>query len=132
LIEPEGVVALFADRHPEVPDNHWRRECDDLVSRYTDGDSVRSMRKSPTWVRHEAFLLASPFRQLERISVIERRRVSVETLVDRIRSMSITSRDRLGDRAEALADEIRVAMNRYADGGLVTEVVESEALMARR
>jgi SAM-dependent methyltransferase len=132
LVEPEGLVALFADRHPDVPDNRWRRDCDDLVSRYTDGDSVRRQRRSPTWVRHEAFLLDSPFHQLERISVIERRQVSVESLVDRIRSMSITSRDQLGDKAEALADEIRVAMNRYADGGLVTEVVESEALTARR
>jgi SAM-dependent methyltransferase len=132
MVEPDGMIALFADRHPDVPDNRWRRDYEDLVNRYSESDSVRSLRKSPAWLRHEAVLLDSPFPHLERISVIERRQVSVESLVDRVRSMSTTSRGRLGDEAEALAEEIRMAMTRVAQAGVISEVVESEALMAWR
>lgn len=132
MVEADGVIALFADRHPDVPDNRWRHDYEDLIYRYTEGDSVRGLRKSPAWLRHEAVLLDSPFGRLERISVIERRRVSVESLVDRVLSMSTASRDRLGDKAEALAEEIRAAMMRIATAEGITEVVESEALLARR
>ena len=132
LIEADGAVALFADRHPDVPDNRWRQDYEALVNRYVEGDSIRSLRKSVAWVRHEAVLLDSPFSHLERISVIERRRVSVDSLVHRVRSMSTTSADGLGPRTEALAAEIRAAMSRQAIEGQITEVVESEALLARR
>jgi SAM-dependent methyltransferase len=132
LVEPDGMVALFADRHPDVPDNRWRRDYEELIDRYTEGDSVRGLRKSPAWLRHEAVLLDSPFSRLERISVIERRQVSVESLADRVRSMSVTSHDRLGARTEMLADEIKTAMSRIAADGRITEVIESEALLARR
>ncbi|HUN53482.1 MAG TPA: class I SAM-dependent methyltransferase [Candidatus Sulfotelmatobacter sp.] len=132
LVEPDGAVALFADRHPDVPDNRWRQDYEALVGRYVADDSVHRLRKSADWVRHEAVLLDSPFSQLERMSVIERRRVPVDSLVHRVRSMSTTSEDRLGPRTEALAEEIRAAMSRLASDGLIIEVVESEALLARR
>ena len=132
IIEPAGAIALFADRHPQVPDNRWRIEFEKLIERYIDGDSHRRKRKSPDWLRHEAFLLASAFTHLERISVIERRQVSIDGLVDRVFSMSSTSPGKLGARAEHLAAEVRAAMQPFARSGQITEVVESEALVARR
>jgi hypothetical protein len=69
---------------------------------------------------------------LERIGVIERRQIAVERLVDRAFSMSSTSREKLGTRAQALAAEIRKLMMAHAPNGQVAELIESQALLARR
>jgi hypothetical protein len=76
--------------------------------------------------------LDSPFPQLERISVIERRVTPVEHFVDRTLSLSSVSHAQIGDRSEELAREMRAAMMPFAKDGMVTEVVESKALIARR
>ena len=78
------------------------------------------------------FLLDSAFHQLERIGIVERRRIPVERLVDRVLSVSSTSPTRLGLRVDELAARVRELAFRYADGDLVTEVVESTALIAKR
>jgi len=75
IVEPDGAIALFGDDHPRVPDNRWQRDYKALIERYAEGDTVRAQVKSPDWVPHEAVLLDSPFAALERISVIERRRI---------------------------------------------------------
>lgn len=132
IVEPDGAVALFGDDHPRLPDNRWRRDFKALVDRYAEGDTVRAHIKSDDWVHHEAILLDSPFAALERLSVIERRRTPVDSLLDRALSMSSTSPERLGPRAEDFVRELRALLAAVAVDGLVTEVVESEALIARR
>lgn len=131
LIEPAGAVALFHDSHPDLPDNAWRAPLRELLRRYAGEDSGQPHR-SPGWLPHEAVLLDSPFHRLERISVIERRETPVETFVHRAFSMSSTAPARLGDRAEAMAEEIRQLMQSYATDGTVAEVLETKALIARR
>ena len=140
MIDPEGgAVVLFADRHPELPDNAWRRVYQETLDRYAVGDTVRTQRKSPEWVPNMAVLLDSPFAELEQISVIERRSTPVERFVDRALSLSSTAPGRLGAAgADDLARDVRDVMAGYArddgDGGglAVVEVVASEALIARR
>jgi SAM-dependent methyltransferase len=132
LIEPGGAVVLFGDSHPELPDNGWHPKYRALLARYSDGDAGWQRRRAPGWIPHEAILLASPFPMLERIGVIEQRQVAVDQLVDRAFSMSSTSHKRLRAKAKALAEEIRKLMLVYAVDGEVTEVVESEALIAER
>jgi SAM-dependent methyltransferase len=132
MIEPEGAVVLVDDDHPMLPDNAWLPAFKALIERYAEGDADRVTRKSVGWVRDEAMLLDSPFGRLERIAIIDRRRTPVERFVDRALSMSSTTRERLGGRADELADEMRAAMGEAATDGLVTEVVESSALLARR
>jgi hypothetical protein len=132
MIEPGGVVVLFDDTYPKVPENAWRRGWRDAIERYSADDPVPSRSRSPDWVRHEAFLLDSAFDQLEEISVIERRRVAAATLIDRALSMSSTTRARLGARADDLAREIRDLMDEVAPEGSVTEVIATSALIARR
>jgi SAM-dependent methyltransferase len=132
LVETEGAVVLFRDRHPDLPDNAWRGPYQELVGRYAVDDEARARRKSPDWLPDEAVLLASPFSRLERIAVIERRRTPVESFVDRAFSMSGTAPGRIGARADALAREILRLMDGCARGGMVTEIVETEALIARR
>jgi SAM-dependent methyltransferase len=131
-IEPDGAVVLFGDDHPDVPDNAWYAGYRALLDSYAPGDAARRGRRSPGYIASTAFLLDSAFHQLERVGVIERRRIPVEHLVDRALSMSSTSPARLGGRARELAASIRTLATRHAEGALITEVVESIALIAKR
>jgi hypothetical protein len=132
IIEPEGAVVLFWDNHLPVPDNRWVDVFEGLIDRYAIHDRGRAMRRSPDWLRHEAVLLDSPFSYLERIAIIERRATPVEGFVDRALSLSSVSRDRIGAQADDLAREVREVMATFAKDQMVTEVVETEALIARR
>jgi SAM-dependent methyltransferase len=131
MVEREGAVVLFHDDHLDVPDNGWLRHYEELLDRHSDDDSVRARHRSPDWVRHEAILLDSAFGRLERLSVIERRQTPVDRLVDRALSQSSTSRARLGPKTDQLVAEIGHLMAEIAPGGIVTEVIESSALIAR-
>ncbi|MGH8220432.1 MAG: methyltransferase domain-containing protein [Steroidobacteraceae bacterium] len=131
-IEPAGAVVLFGSRHPETADNAWLREYRQLLERYAVDDADRAERHAPGWHSHETVLLDSPFARLERISVIERRRTLAEALLDRAFSMSSTAPGRLGDRAETLAREMHAFAATHSIGGFVTEMVETDALIAHR
>jgi hypothetical protein len=123
---------LFQDDHPKLPDNAWLADFEDLVNRFTPADDDRLHRKSPAWLKHEGVLLGSSFARLERVSVIEKRRLPIDVLVDRAFSRSSTTRERLGDKADELAAEIRSVIGSRASEGAVDEVVEASALIARR
>ena len=131
-IEPAGAVVLFGSHHPQTADNAWLRDYRELLGRYAVDDAGRAQRHAPDWHSHEAVLLGSPFAQLERISVIERRRTPAEAFVERAFSMSSTAPGRLGARAEPLAQEVRELAASHSSGGDVTEIVETEALIAQR
>jgi hypothetical protein len=77
-------------------------------------------------------LLASRFNQLERVSVIRELETPIERLLDRALSMSTTSPQRLGAEQEQLIETLRTALNEEATAGVITEVVESHALLAFR
>ena len=56
----------------------------------------------------------------------------VERLLDRALSMSTTSPQRLGSEQERLLETLRTALNEEAVAGMITEVVETHALLAFR
>jgi SAM-dependent methyltransferase len=128
LIEPDGAVILFNDVRPEVPENAWYKQYSQVIERYANKDAGFP----PDRLRHEASLLESPFDQLERIGVIERRVVRIERLVDRALSMSTSSPEQLGALSDRLAHELLAQMTQFAAAGTVVEVIESQALIARR
>lgn len=128
LIGPTGAVVLFNDVRPDVPENAWYKRYSELVDSYTNSDAA-----IPTQhLRHEAVLLNSSFDQLMRNGVIERRIVPIERLVDRALSMSTSSPEQLGPLSDRLAQELLSEMARFATEGNVVEVIESQALIARR
>lgn len=131
VIEPGGALVLFHVDHLAVPDNDWREAYRAALDTAL-GEGTRSKFRGPGWVPHEAVLLDSPFSALERVGVIERRRTPGASLVDRALSMSSTTRAQLGDAAEALRDRITALVAAASVDGMVTEVVESVALIARR
>jgi hypothetical protein len=83
-------------------------------------------------VRHEAVLLDSVFCRLDSVSAIDRCRVSIPTMVERAQSTSTHSASRLGDRMGAFLEEIVRALEPFARDGMMTEVVQTYALIARR
>ena len=128
LIESNGALILFNDVRPEVPENVWYKHYTELINGYTKVNA----RILPDRLRHEAVLLESTFNQLERIGVIERRVVPIERLVDRALSMSTSSPEQLGSLSDRLAKELLKQMTQFATAGTVVEVIESQALIARR
>jgi SAM-dependent methyltransferase len=135
LVEPGGAVVLFHTGHARVPDNGWAERFSALRRRYRGSDPERpgpNGASGSDWVRHEAFLLASPFRCVESHSVFAPGEVDAAKLVDRAFSMSGTAPARLGDRAADLERDITVLVRDMAPDGRLAEVIESSALVARR
>jgi hypothetical protein len=128
LIEPDGAIVLFNDVRPDVSENAWYKQYSGIVESYAKMEACIV----PHRLRHEACLLESPFNQLQRIGVIERRLVPIERLVDRALSMSTSSPELLGPLSDRLAQELLTQMTQFATAGAAVEIIESQALIARR
>jgi ubiquinone/menaquinone biosynthesis C-methylase UbiE len=132
LVEQEGAVVLFSDKHPKLAENKWTKRFHEILAPYADDYEPRVVRRSDAWSGHDAYLLDSAFRDLERISVVERRHTPVAHLIDRAFSLSATSPARLGDKRNVLQAELEAFLQPLALDGLVTEVVETTASIATR
>jgi trans-aconitate methyltransferase len=132
LIEPEGAVALFSTAQVTDAPIAWLAPYHALLEEYAQSDPARMQRKSDDWESHDAVLAKSPFAALERVSIVETRRVSVESLSARPLSMSSLSRERLGVRLDELLTRIRQLLDAHATDCWVDERIESTALIARR
>ena len=131
IVPENGAVALFGDSHLELPANGWRKRFESIIEPFSEKDSAHATRRNnPAWLPHEAVLLASKFNHLERISVVRQLATPVERLLDRALSRSTTSPQRLGAEQGRLLETLRTFLNEAATAGVITEVVESEALLA--
>jgi trans-aconitate methyltransferase len=126
MVEPAGTVALISDDHPDVPANAWHAAFKAITDRVGMRDPAKAQRKA-NWLTHDAVLLDSPFRVLEQIAVVHAQRVTIDELVMRCRTMSSVAA-----HAAEFADELRATLAPFADGGSLTEVIASKALLARR
>ncbi len=132
MIEAGGGVVLLNTETPQLPQNAWHQAYRDVTESYATQDPDRVRRKSADWARDEAVLLESSFNRLERVAAIERHETPVEALVDRALSTSSMTRARLASQADKLVSELRQALTPFATEGKIAELVESEALIARR
>ncbi len=132
MLAPDGMVALFDSEHVETPETAWNAEYRALLRRYADSDTTHARRRGGTWWRHEVILLDSPFSELDEVRVVERRQVTIPQLIDRAFSRSSTAPERLGAAAPELAAEIEALLQPRVFNGVLTEVVASVALLARR
>jgi ubiquinone/menaquinone biosynthesis C-methylase UbiE len=137
IIMPGGGVALFHDAHPPVEENAWFRTLCAVQDRF--GRSAvphiaeRSMMKQKGGHRrYEPFLFASAFTQLDGLSVTIRQTLTVDDIVGRAFSMSISSREALGPRAEEFAATLNQDLRELSPDGTFTEVAELVGLLARR
>jgi SAM-dependent methyltransferase len=130
MVETGGAIALFGDRHINVPENAWHDEWRVITERYAHSDPEWQHRRAMP--SHESVLLASPFNRLEKVSLIGQQLSNTDSLIERARSMSSLSRERIGTRADELVRELRAFFSRIATAGTITEVIEWWALIARR
>jgi hypothetical protein len=126
MVEPKGGVALFRDRHPEVPQNAWYAAWRVIRDRYAEADPRHHARD------HERVLRQSAFADIRRLTERVERRASVDELVARSLSQSTTSPERLGAAQPDFEAELRATLAPYVVDGAVTELVEAEALLATR
>jgi ubiquinone/menaquinone biosynthesis C-methylase UbiE len=132
LIDPAGAVVLFSTSHPDDPPKPWFTQYRALLEEYAQSDPAREQRKSDEWESHESVLLRSPFASLERVAIVEMRRVAVASLLARVLSMSSLSRERLGTRLDELLERATSLLEAHAVDGWLEERVDSVALIARR
>lgn len=130
LIVSRGAIALFGENYPALPENAWYPAFRSLLDSYSKDDPAqpRTRNLSP----HEVVLHAGGFDHLERISVFEARRTSIEHLVDRALSFGAAWDGRPGSREHDLAGEVRELVSKSARDGFVDEVIEGQALIGFR
>lgn len=133
MILPGGALVLVGTVHVDVPENAWLTAYNAVIDAQIGPGGQRSVWRRPDWVKHEAILLGSPFAALERIGVIERLQTPASTLLDRALSMSSTTQARIGAAGvDTLRNGVEAVLATVAKDGLVQEVIESTALIARR
>lgn len=132
LIEPGGAVVLMGDRRLDArPDFHPL--LDRLAERHAPHRyKDRAIRHGPSWVPHEAVLLASPFAWLERIARIVPRSRDIDDIVGLAFSRSLTSPSALGERKDAFEAELRAELAHLSPSGRFEDVTEIGALLAFR
>jgi SAM-dependent methyltransferase len=130
LVEPGGAVALFHESYPAVPANAWLATFQAILDHYGAEDPAREQTHRNK--DHEAVLLDSAFSHLERVAVLEQRQTSIEHIVDRSLSYGKAWQGRPGSRLKDMALEVREALAPYVKNGIVQEVLEGSALIARR
>ena len=133
MLEPDGAVILFSDSHPEAAGVF-------LAQFVQEGDRSLCCRRDRTreapvtGVVENMRRSCSPHLSVKwnafRSSNEDSRQLSA-LWIERC-AFSITSRERLGVKADELTSEIRELMVGFALEGVVPEVVESNALIARR
>ena len=132
MVEGDGAVALFSDSHPRHRDNAWVEPYQRIIDDHAAEDFQRARRCSVDWPSDEEILLDSPFARLERVSVVEKRSLPAEHLVERALSISAINEAVLGGKMDRLISDIQDLSLRFSLGGIVSEVIETSALIARR
>jgi SAM-dependent methyltransferase/DNA-binding protein Fis len=131
LIMGDGAVVLFSDKTPDIPANAWAKAFREIRERYASMDESR-VESRLAKQSNESFLFASPFNQVERLCVSESRATPIERFVDRILSFGSTWTRADPLRAKEIDEEVHAALAPYAVDGIIQEVVEGEAIVARR
>lgn len=128
-----GALAFFDDDHPRTAENAWRFALRDIANRFGRTRLHHIVQASSAEFRsRHALLLDSAFSCLEGVSAYVRRDVTADEVVGLAFSLSTTSRERLGERAQAFEDELRLALAEISPEGRFIEIAELSALIAKR
>ena len=130
IVFPFGALALFRDSHPEIPQNLWYQRLQSALRPFSHKEPSHLSSEAP--LANEFFLLKSKFNRLERVSVIQGIESPVERVLHRAWSMAIPRSEQLESEMKTILENLRAVLNQHASNGLITEVIESEALIAFR
>ena len=131
LIEPGGAVVLIGETPLKIPENRRMDEFRQLDRAWSAEDlshPIHLARERP----HTSVLLASPFSRLEEIRIIFRNPLTLQSLTDRLLSLSSTSRARLGDRVDGMLAELAGKFAEWEAEGPMEEVLAATATVAFR
>jgi ubiquinone/menaquinone biosynthesis C-methylase UbiE len=133
LIEPNGAVAVLGEHHTNAPENSFKPVWDSIIKKWApEAYEAREIRQRPDWEGNETILRRSAFRRIEHLAVVSRREISIDELIGRSHSQSVSSIAALGDNVDAFERELRESLLRISPTGKLKEVVEADALIARR
>jgi len=133
LIGPDGALALFDDHHPKTLENGWRDALRELGDSYGRNQEPHRVGMTRTDYRsNESLLLASAFSRLELVGAIVRREITADEIVGLAFSLSTSSRERLGEKAQVFEADLRSRLARLSPEGRFTEIAQLDALVARR
>lgn len=134
IITPGGAIALFHDEHPETVENLWvNRVLRETGDRYGSSSEPRvAEMRSESYRRHESVLFASAFSVLDGLSVMIQKSITADEIVGRAFSMSVCSREKLGERAVPFEADLRAALASLSPSGHFAEIAELVALIAQR
>jgi len=132
IIEPSGAIALLYDRRiSATPD--WPAIVSELAGQFASKHAeARQLRRTPAWAPHEAILLQSAFSQLQATGRIFAQTLTLDDIVGRTHSMSVTSPEALGDNAAAFEATLRQRLHDLAPDGTFAEIVAADAILAFR
>jgi ubiquinone/menaquinone biosynthesis C-methylase UbiE len=133
LVMPDGAIALFDDDHPRTVENRWRIKLGEIGNKFGRGESHHVVERGKEDYRtHESYLLDSSFSHLERTAFVVRREMTADDIVGLAYSLSTSSPEKLGERAEEFERELRNELAQLSPDGRFTEIAEMGALIARR
>lgn len=129
----DGALALFEDDHPATAENRWLRVLNEVGKRYgSDGSAHRAATRQADYRTHVSYLFDSVFSHIVRVGIVIRRMITADDIVGRAFSLSVLSKEVLGERAQAFEAELRGELATLAPEGRFTEIAELGALIARR
>jgi SAM-dependent methyltransferase len=133
LLLPGGAIVLFDDEFPRTAENGWRRALEGVGKAYGFEDAPhRAERRKPDYRTHESLLLESAFCDLVKIGVFVQRLLAIDDMIGYALSLSVSSPEALGARADAFERDLRAALEPVAIDGSITQLVEFSALIAKR
>ncbi len=133
VVTADGALAFFEDDNPATAENAWHRALREIGIQYGRNTSPNvQLRLAPDYRSDHALLLDSAFPRLSGVSEFVRRDITADEIVGLAFSLSTTSPERLGERAQAFEADLRAALAALSPGGRFTEIAELSALVARR
>ncbi len=136
-MEPEGARAALdhlVTRHGQIlicraasvsdARNPWLATYDATRKRWTEQSGADRYGRNP-----DAFFAGTRFSRRATIGVELEQRIPLERLIDRVLSMSSSSPERLGNEMPRMREALREALTPFAVEGLITEVVETRAVV---
>src|SRR4051812_15924840 len=127
IVSPDGAIALFHDRHPDVEDNRWfKLLCEDCTAHQRRAGRIKGAPGAGAHRRYEPFLLASAFCEIETASVFLRQELETQDIVGRAFSQA------LPEPTAAFEADLRAGLAALSPNGRFTEIAEMVAVVAKR
>lgn len=122
IVAPGGQIAICGSSPNDAPVNGWAAKFKEVRKAWASEPEESRYR-----IDMDAWFSASRFRKADEIVVHHRHKFTVEELVGRALSFSITSAAVLGERRPQFEAAIRAAVEPFARDGMLDEEVAAKA-----